>query len=76
MKIINKLIRSLYKRTNKEEWLKLHKKTPWIVKLSEYMPIHCLGNGDKVRQEFDYVAKTDLLDGLKEIIEYQKNYKG
>lgn len=37
---------------------------------------HCLGNGDKVRKEFDYVAKTDLLDGLKEIIEYQKNYKG
>ena len=37
---------------------------------------HCLGNGDKVRAEFDYVAKTDLLDGLKEIIEYQKNYKG
>ncbi|MBR6685364.1 MAG: NAD-dependent epimerase/dehydratase family protein [Alphaproteobacteria bacterium] len=37
---------------------------------------HCLGNGDKVRTEFDYVAKTDLLDGLKEIIEYQKNYKG
>lgn len=37
---------------------------------------HCLGNGEKVRKEFDYVAQTDLLDGLKEIIEYQKNYKG
>lgn len=37
---------------------------------------HCIGNGEKVRKEFNYVAQTDLLDGLKEIIEYQKNYKG
>ena len=37
---------------------------------------HCLGNGSKVRNEFNYEAKINLLDGLKEIIEYQKNYKG
>lgn len=36
---------------------------------------HCLGDGSKVRKEFGYEAKTDLLDGLKAIIEYQKNYK-
>lgn len=36
---------------------------------------HCLGDGSKVRKEFNYEAKTDLLDGLKAIIEYQKNYK-
>lgn len=36
---------------------------------------HCLGDGSKVRREFEYEAKTDLLDGLKAIIEYQKNYK-
>mgnify|MGYP002521466153 FL=1 len=36
---------------------------------------HCLGDGSKVRREFGYEAKTDLLDGLKAIIEYQKNYK-
>ncbi len=35
---------------------------------------HCLGNGAKVRAEFDYIPKTDLLDGLREIIEYQKKY--
>lgn len=35
---------------------------------------HCLGDGTKVRNEFDYEAKTNLLDGLKEIIDYQQNY--
>ena len=37
---------------------------------------HCLGNGQKVANEFDYKAKTSLKDGLSQIIEYQKNYKG
>ena len=37
---------------------------------------HCLGDGSKVRAAFGYEAKTSLLDGLKEIINYQKNYKG
>lgn len=36
---------------------------------------HCLGDGSKVRKEFNYEAKTDLLDGLKAIIEYQKTFK-
>lgn len=37
---------------------------------------HCLGDGRKIEKEFDYKAKTDLEDGLKNIIEYQRNYKG
>lgn len=37
---------------------------------------HCLGDGRKIEKEFDYKAKTDLEDGLKHIIEYQRNYKG
>ena len=36
---------------------------------------HCLWDWSKVRNEFWYEAKTTLLDWLKEIIEYQKNYK-
>ena len=36
---------------------------------------HCLGDGSKVRNEFKYEAKTTLLDGLKGIIEYQRNYR-
>jgi len=36
---------------------------------------HCLGNGQKVANEFNYRAKTNLKDGLSKIIEYQKNYK-
>ena len=36
---------------------------------------HCLGDGTKVKTEFNYEAKTTLLDGLKEIIEYQKQFK-
>ena len=35
---------------------------------------HCLGDGSKIRKEFGYEAKTDLLEGLRNIIEYQKNY--
>lgn len=35
---------------------------------------HCLGDGTKVRNEFGYEAKTNLLDGLKEIIDYQQNH--
>ncbi|WP_096022725.1 NAD-dependent epimerase/dehydratase family protein [Campylobacter lanienae] len=36
---------------------------------------HCLGDGSKVKNEFNYEAKTNLIDGLKEIIDYQQNYK-
>lgn len=36
---------------------------------------HCLGNGQKVREEFNYAAKTTLSSGVKKIIEYQKNIK-
>ena len=37
---------------------------------------HCLGNGQKVAKEFNYSPKTNLKEGLRKIIEYQKNYKG
>lgn len=37
---------------------------------------HCLGDGSKIQKEFDYKAQTNLEDGLKQIIEYQKSYKG
>lgn len=37
---------------------------------------HCLGNGSKVQKEFNYLPKMNLIDGLREIVEYQKNYKG
>ena len=33
---------------------------------------HCLGDGSKVQNEFGYKPKTDLLQGLKNIVEYQK----
>ena len=36
---------------------------------------HCIGDGSKVSQEFDYIPKTSLKDGLAQIINYQKNYK-
>lgn len=36
---------------------------------------HCLGDGSKVEREFNYKAKTKLVDGLKDIIEYQRSYK-
>ncbi len=36
---------------------------------------NCLGDGTKVAKEFDYVAKTNLSDGLAEIIDYQRNSK-
>ena len=35
---------------------------------------HCLGDGSKVREEFNYTAKTKLLDGVQEIIKYQRAY--
>ena len=35
---------------------------------------HCLGNGDKVAQEFGYRARTDLRAGLEHIISYQRKY--
>lgn len=35
---------------------------------------HCLWDWNKVRNEFNYNAKTTLLKGLETIIEYQKNY--
>lgn len=37
---------------------------------------HCLGDGSKVAKEFDYQAQTNLQDGVKKIIEYQKSFKG
>lgn len=37
---------------------------------------HCLGDGRKIEKEFNYKAQTNLKDGLKKIIEYQRNYKG
>ncbi len=36
---------------------------------------HCLGDGSKVRKEFDYKPATNLKEGLQSIIEYQKNNK-
>lgn len=35
---------------------------------------HCLGDGTKVQKEFNHSPKSNLIDGLKQIIEYQKNY--
>ena len=35
---------------------------------------NCLGDGSKVANEFNYKATRDLLDGIKEIIKYQKKY--
>lgn len=35
---------------------------------------HCLGDGTKISKEFNYRAKTNLIDGLKEIINYQKSF--
>lgn len=37
---------------------------------------HCLGDGRKIEKEFNYKARTNLEDGLKKIIEYQRSYKG
>ena len=34
---------------------------------------HCLGNGNKVEEEFEYKAKTTLIEGLENIIKYQRN---
>lgn len=36
---------------------------------------HCLGDGSKIQREFNYLPKTNLEDGVKEIIRYQKNFK-
>lgn len=33
---------------------------------------HCLGDPIKVRNEFKYTPKTSLVDGLREIVNYQK----
>lgn len=34
---------------------------------------HCLGDGSKIREEFKYIPKTDLMQGLTNIIEYQSS---
>lgn len=36
---------------------------------------HCLGDGQKIIDEFGYKAQTNLEEGLKKIIEYQRNFK-
>ena len=36
---------------------------------------HCLGDGSKIQREFNYLPETNLEDGVKEIIRYQKNFK-
>lgn len=36
----------------------------------------CIGDNSKIIQEFNYVPKTDLKTGVKNIIEYQKQYNG
>lgn len=33
---------------------------------------HCLGSNEKLVNEFKYIAKTDLMTGIKNIISYQK----
>lgn len=35
---------------------------------------HCLGDGYKVAKEFDYIPQTDLYEGLKSIVNYQKKF--
>jgi hypothetical protein len=34
---------------------------------------YCIGSNKKIVKQFKYVAKTDLMYGLKKVIEYQKN---
>lgn len=36
---------------------------------------NCIGSGTKVQNEFGYTAKSNLQEGLKAIIEYQRNHQ-